>query len=175
MVVCKVIVPFVIIKYELDHCVWCYSKYLCLTYLLGFIFFSYFCKYVKWGSGEKWAHLAISQGKSVNSEGILILVLGMNPAGISQTLEKILEVLQFRKSSSCSHYVIKSPCPTKIVCNLTFSRNVKRWVQKMKFWSEVMKMIVFHTSTNSRGFSNLVCHKVFSYLHLFEHQRLLML
>ena len=28
----------------------------------NFIFFTYFCRYVKWGSGKKWIFLTISQG-----------------------------------------------------------------------------------------------------------------
>ena len=33
---------------------------MCITYLIGFIFFTSFCKYVNWGSGKKWMCLTTS-------------------------------------------------------------------------------------------------------------------
>jgi len=62
MAVCKVAVPFVVSKYELYSFAYYYSKYICTIYLLVFIFFPYFSKYVKWGSKKKRMFLTISQG-----------------------------------------------------------------------------------------------------------------
>ena len=58
-------------NYTTSHCAVASIVY-ALPVLLGFMFFTYFCKYVKLGSGKNWVFLTISQGKvreqSANSD-----------------------------------------------------------------------------------------------------------
>ena len=63
MVVDKVVALVVVSKCELYHFALCNSNYMYISYLLVSIFFTYFCKYVKWGSGKEWVFLTISQRK----------------------------------------------------------------------------------------------------------------
>ena len=64
MVVRLVVIPFVISKFKFHHLALCYRKnmYMEPPNTLGSIFFTEFCKYVKYESGKRWGFLAISQG-----------------------------------------------------------------------------------------------------------------
>ena len=59
MVLRKVVVIIVDSKYEL------YALLFEITIItiMGSIFFTCFCKYMKWGSGKKWMFLTTNQGK----------------------------------------------------------------------------------------------------------------
>ena len=62
-VVHKVIALIVISKCELYALLCEIASIMHISYLLCSIFFTSFCKYVKWGSGKKWVVLTTSQGK----------------------------------------------------------------------------------------------------------------
>ena len=62
MAVRKVVVLIVVSKCELHYLASCNRKYMYSSYLLGSIFFTSFCEYVKWESGNKWVFLTTSQG-----------------------------------------------------------------------------------------------------------------
>ena len=64
MIVRKVVALIVVSKCELDVLLCEITNIMCITYLLGSIFFfTSFCEYVKWESGKKWVLLTTSQGK----------------------------------------------------------------------------------------------------------------
>ena len=54
MAVCKVIALIVVSNCELYHLALQNIKLMCITYLLGSIFLTSFCKYVKRGQGKSW-------------------------------------------------------------------------------------------------------------------------
>ena len=62
MVFHKVIALIVVSKYDLSASPCEITSIMCITYLLGSIFFTSCCKYVKWGSRKKWLFLTASQG-----------------------------------------------------------------------------------------------------------------
>jgi len=48
----KVVALIVVSKYELNALICEITSIMCITYLLGSIFFTSFCKYLKWVSGK---------------------------------------------------------------------------------------------------------------------------
>ena len=62
LVLHKVVLPFFFKQWEFCYVLYYYSKSKYITNVLGCLFFTSFCKYVKWGSEEKWVFLIISQG-----------------------------------------------------------------------------------------------------------------
>ena len=75
MVVRIVIAMIVVGEYELYALLCEIASLMCITYLLDSIFFTSFCKSVKWGSGK----VCVFDNQSENSQRLLIHVLGMNP------------------------------------------------------------------------------------------------
>jgi len=63
MVVREVVALIVLSKWELYALLCKILSIMCITYLLGSIFSTSFCKYAKWGSGKKWMFLTAGQGK----------------------------------------------------------------------------------------------------------------
>ena len=67
-------------------------QYMCITNLLGSIFFAY-----EMGVGEKSKCLRLSvRGKTEDCQGILIHVLGMNPAHVNATSITSQHLLLFK-------------------------------------------------------------------------------
>ena len=62
MVVRKIFAHIVVSKFELSALLCEIASIVRITYPLGSIFFTSFCKYVNWRSRKEWAFLTTSQG-----------------------------------------------------------------------------------------------------------------